>query len=248
MIKFREEFEKTINNQTKAEIIKKAHAIRLKLLEAIERCDKETYEKDLKDAYMQYFRNDDVDLMKRVNGNQIRSYKNILLSLNSLYGFFAEKGGLCPVLSHYMSEKYAIMIEAKNSIDELTKLHEYFLRDFGNPANRNWFYKNESLSNRVLQYISANFMNEINISYIADKFFVTRVHLMRTFKKETGTTINDAIISKRFEEACHLLKHSNLPVTEIALMVGFNSSQHFSRLFNKKFGMTPKTYRNEKGK
>ena len=92
------------------------------------------------------------------------------------------------------------------------------------------------------------FMNEINISYIADKFFVTRVHLMRTFKKETGTTINDVIISKRFEEACHLLKHSNLPVTEIALMVGFNSSQHFSRLFNKKFGMTPKTYRNEKGK
>ncbi|UOF92742.1 helix-turn-helix transcriptional regulator [Fodinisporobacter ferrooxydans] len=86
-------------------------------------------------------------------------------------------------------------------------------------------------------------MNPIDISQIADEFFVTRVHLMRTFKKETGTIINEAITSKRLEEACHLLKNSNLHITEIALMVGFNNSQYFSKLFNETFAATPKTYR-----
>lgn len=243
----REEIKKIISNPIKAETIKEGHKVRMQLLKAIEQCDEESYE-EIEKVFKEYTEVDTFDLMKRVSGDPLRSYKNILLSHNSLYAYSAEKGGMSPVLSHYMSEKYAILIESKNEINELKELHQYFLKDYLNIDNRISLYRNESLSVRVLQYISANFMNQININQIANEFFVTRVHLMRTFKKETGTTINEAITSKRLEEACVLLRKSNLTITEIALMAGFNSPQYFSNLFFEKLGMTPKTYRNSKGK
>lgn len=243
----REEIKKIISNPIKAETIKEGHRVRMQLLKAIEQCDEESYE-EIEKVFKEYTEVDTFDLMKRVSGDPLRSYKNILLSHNSLYAYSAEKGGMSPVLSHYMSEKYAILIESKNEINELKELHQYFLKDYLNIDNRISLYRNESLSVRVLQYISANFMNQININQIANEFFVTRVHLMRTFKKETGTTINEAITSKRLEEACVLLRKSNLTITEIALMAGFNSPQYFSNLFFEKLGMTPKTYRNNKGK
>lgn len=243
----REEIKKIISNPIKAETIKEGHKVRMQLLKAIEQCDEESYE-EIEKVFKEYTEVDTFDLMKRVSGDPLRSYKNILLSHNSLYAYSAEKGGMSPVLSHYMSEKYAILIESKNEINELKELHQYFLKDYLNIDNRISLYRNESLSVRVLQYISANFMNQININQIANEFFVTRVHLMRTFKKETGTTINEAITSKRLEEACVLLRKSNLTITEIALMAGFNSPQYFSNLFFEKLGMTPKTYRNNKGK
>lgn len=244
----REEIKKIINNPTKAESIKEGHIIRMQLLKAIEQCDEEGYQK-IEKVFKEYIAADTFDLMKRVSDSPLRSYKNFLLSHNSLYAYAAEKGRMSPVLSHYMSEKYAILIESKNTINELKELHEYFLKDYLNADNRIPLYSNESLSVRVLQYISANFMNQININQIANEFFVTRVHLMRTFKKQTGITINEAITSKRFKEACILLKKSDLTITEVALMVGFNSSQYFSKTFYEQFGMTPKAYRSSnKGK
>lgn len=243
----REEIKKIINNPTKAERIKEGHDIRIQLLKAIEQCNEESYKK-IKNEFTEYILDDTFDLMKRVSGNQLRSYKNFLLSHNSLYAYSAEKGGMSPVLSHYMSEKYAILIESKNSINELKELHEYFLKDYLNMDNRISLYKNESLSVRILQYIGENFMNQIDINQVANEFFLNRVHLMRKFKKETGITINEAITLKRLEEACILLKNSYLTITDIALMVGFNSSQYFTNVFTKKFGMTPKTYRSNNEK
>lgn len=240
----REEMKKIISNPTKAEIIKEGHSIRMRLLKAIEQCDEEGYQK-IEKQLKEYITADTFDLIKRVSGNPLRSYKNFLLSHNSLYAYAAERGRMSPALSHYMSEKYAILIESKNTIEELQELHDYFLKDYLNANNRIQLYRSESLSIRVLQYISANFMNQININQIANEFFVTRVHLMRIFKKETGMTINEAITSKRFEEACILLRKSDLTITEIALMVGFNSPQYFSNFFYEKFGMTPTNYRKE---
>lgn len=239
------EIKKIIANPNKSEIIKNGHELRRKLLKAIENCNTDNY-KEIKDTFIKHIENDDFDLMKRVEGDPIRGYKNFLISHNSLYAYSAEIGGMNPVLSHYLSEKYAILIESKKTINELKELHEYILNDYLDPANRISIYDNESLSAKVIYYVAINFRNKININNIADKFFVTRVHLMRTFKKETGMTINELIIQKRLYEACDMLKNRDLTITEIALMVGFSSSQYFSRIFHKRFGMNPKDYKNKK--
>ena len=47
----------------------------------------------------------------------------------------------------------------------------------------------------------------------------------------------------RIENACHLMIHSNLSVTESALESGFNDLSYFTRLFKRYKGVTPSVYK-----
>ena len=71
-------------------------------------------------------------------------------------------------------------------------------------------------------------------------------HLMRTFKNEKGTTVSLYRNRKRVAEAKKLLSYSNLSLTDIAIMVGFNNSQYFSKVFKEVAGISPKVYRKSK--
>lgn len=69
---------------------------------------------------------------------------------------------------------------------------------------------------------------------------------MRTYKKETGDTINNYLVTKRISEAKELLLLSDLSMTEIAFRIGFKNSQYFSNSFKKNTGFSPKDYRKSK--
>jgi AraC-like DNA-binding protein len=62
-------------------------------------------------------------------------------------------------------------------------------------------------------------------------------------KKITGFSPLNYLINIRISEAINLLKQQDLPVTDIALDVGFYSSQHFATTFKKLTGYTPSEYR-----
>lgn len=235
------EVEKVVSNPDKSEIIRESHKKRRALLQAIQQADIETAEKLSKEIF-DIIEEDTIDIMKRIEGNTLRSYKNFMLSHNSMYALVAEMGGLDPVLAHYMSEKYAIIIESSSTIKNLAGLHNQVLKDYSSPENRITLDDKKSLSAKVLYYVSAHFMNPLDVQHIAKELYVTREHLMRTFKKETGTTINETIKEKRLFESKLLLKQSKLSITDIAVMVGFNSSQYFSKVFKETYGVSPTQY------
>ncbi|MEH2312804.1 MAG: helix-turn-helix transcriptional regulator [Nostoc sp.] len=54
--------------------------------------------------------------------------------------------------------------------------------------------------------------------------------------------------SLRLEQAKQLLRGTNLLIAEIAYQVGYESTSHFSYLFKRQFGMTPRKYRQPKGR
>lgn len=241
MSEIKVEVEKVITNPDKSKLIRDSHAKRQELLQAIRNADPQLTLKTLKDID-KILTEDSIDIMKRIEGDTVRSYKNLMLSHNSMYALVAEVGGLDPVLSHYMTEKYAILIERAENIRELEKLHLQFLKDYCTPNNRGLLKEDASLSAKVHYYISTHFMNDLEIRTIADNLFVTKEHLMRTFKRETGKTINEVIKEKRLEEAVSLLQNSHLSVTDIAAMSGFNSVHYFSKVFKKAYGISPSEY------
>jgi AraC-like DNA-binding protein len=73
---------------------------------------------------------------------------------------------------------------------------------------------------------------------------MSRSNLMRIFRKATGQTPIDYLLRLRIQQAMHLLRNSDLSITEIALEVGFNDSNYFSRQFNRIVGRTPRSFRN----
>ena len=104
--------------------------------------------------------------------------------------------------------------------------------------------KESNITENVKMYIQKNYMHDISISQIAEKFGLTSNYLSTIFKQKTGEKFIDYLTQTRIEAAKKLLiQNASASVQDIALMVGYNSSRHFSTLFQKYTGMTPSAYR-----
>lgn len=111
----------------------------------------------------------------------------------------------------------------------------------GMPLSRNEFYTNQAVA-----YIKDNFSSDISVQDIAYHIGLNRTYLYRIFKEITGMSIQSYILHIRLEKSCHLLKYSNLSLSQIASFCGYSSAQHFSSYFKKSIGITPSQYRKNK--
>ncbi|MGY3716995.1 helix-turn-helix transcriptional regulator [Sutcliffiella cohnii] len=222
--------------------ITELHKLREALLFAVQTCDAASLAQ-YKEEMSKYSSSDSLNIFKRVPGNKLRSYKNFLLSHNTLYSYSAEKGGLSPVQSHYLSEKYAIMIEHTDQIVQLEKIHLNMIDEYGDPAIRHQQIQNPTIVDKAVMFIEMNFAEELSIEEIAASLHVHPTHLMRVFKKEKGVKLSHYRNKKRVKEAKELLLYSQLSMTDIAIMVGFKTSQYFSKIFKEEEGISPKEYK-----
>lgn len=93
----------------------------------------------------------------------------------------------------------------------------------------------------VQQHIDQN----LSCQEIADAVHLNSSHLTRLFKKEKGITLNDFITSEKMRVAASLLKVTKIPVSMIAVKVGYTSFSYFSQVFRKYMGFTPLEYRQQ---
>lgn len=98
---------------------------------------------------------------------------------------------------------------------------------------------------RAEQYIEVHFQEKITVKYLAELGNLSVSSFNRVFKKETKMTPMDYLMQIRLEQSKKLLRRKEVPVTEIAMRCGFNSSAHFAASFRKFYNMTPTEYRNQ---
>lgn len=87
--------------------------------------------------------------------------------------------------------------------------------------------------NCVLRYIEDNYTEKITIEQLADMICVSNYYFCHLFKQVTGKTLSEYINGVRVNAAEVLLKTSDMNITEVALAVGFNDINYFSRVFKK---------------
>ena len=104
-----------------------------------------------------------------------------------------------------------------------------------------------SLVRDALQYMDQHYQDAISLADIAAALHVSSAHLSRKVKQETGNNVTDILHDLRLSNAKHLLSDSDDGILAIALDCGFPSVEHFHRVFKRKFGMTPKAWRNTHG-
>lgn len=68
-------------------------------------------------------------------------------------------------------------------------------------------------------------------------------HLARVFHRASGCTIGDYLRRLRIHRACEALANSRRPIATIALDAGFADQSHFSRVFRRIMGETPRAWR-----
>ena len=96
---------------------------------------------------------------------------------------------------------------------------------------------------KLLHYININFMNELTIENISEKFHFEKSYLYRIFKKKVGLSIKEYITKTRMEQAQILLQNGH-SVSSTAFAVGYKDSFNFSKAFKKYFGSSPKKLKN----
>lgn len=96
---------------------------------------------------------------------------------------------------------------------------------------------------RALEFINDNLAEDLSLASVAAAANSSESHFARLFKQSTGRAPYQYVTERRVECAKHLLATTDLPLTEIALLVGFSSHSHFTAVFRKLTGITPKAYR-----
>ncbi|MDH2211649.1 AraC family transcriptional regulator [Agrobacterium sp. GD03643] len=98
---------------------------------------------------------------------------------------------------------------------------------------------------RVTRYMQEHLGEEIGLDELAALVSLSRFHFCTAFRKATGHTPHNWLVALRIEEARRHLNERMLAVTDIALMVGYQTPSSFAAAFRKLVGMTPSEYRRQ---
>jgi AraC family transcriptional regulator of adaptative response / methylphosphotriester-DNA alkyltransferase methyltransferase len=95
----------------------------------------------------------------------------------------------------------------------------------------------------VKEVIEREYRNFLTLDRLALEVGVSKYHLQRVFKHNTGISPLSYITKLRMDEAMRRLKTKDETITEIAHILGYKSSAHFSNTFKQIIGCTPTEYR-----
>lgn len=89
-----------------------------------------------------------------------------------------------------------------------------------------------------MQYLDRNLNEDLDMDALAEQFFISKFHMMRLFKAQTGFTIHTYLLQRRLLAARQLIEQGML-ATEACYRCGFRSYSSFTRAYSKHFGSTP---------
>ncbi len=104
----------------------------------------------------------------------------------------------------------------------------------------------QKLMMMVLGYIEEHYRDG-ELQELAKQLHYDLYWLSREIRKRTGQTYTELLQTKRLSQAGYLLSHTAMPVMDVALAVGYENISYFHRIFKKRYGISPKQYRNQYG-
>lgn len=218
-------------------IIDVRYKMEKEMMRAVETGDKEAFRKlhaKISNLY---------DFSERFPNQPIRTMRNSLIILNTLFRISAERGKVQPFFLHQISEKFAKQIERFDTIHSLTGLMDVMVDEYCDLVRDRAKYGFSLVVQKAAEYLTVHFSKPLNLQHLASLCAVHPTHLSRQFKKETGMTLTDFQQKQRIEEAKVLLKTSPSSIGWIASYVGFDDAGYFGRVFHKLEGTSPSDYR-----
>ncbi len=102
--------------------------------------------------------------------------------------------------------------------------------------------KEDSLLFSVYHFIEKHY-NDKELTDLSEELSCDFNWLSKEIKKRTGQTYTDLVQTKRLAQSAFLLRATAMPVGEIAAAIGYDNMSYFHRIFQKKYGLTPRHYR-----
>ena len=96
---------------------------------------------------------------------------------------------------------------------------------------------------RVFSHIRENIARDLSVTELAQVVGMSQYYFSKLFKMSTGTTPHQYVMRQRVERAQELLRETQTPLAQVATQVGFETQSHFTSVFRRLVGATPKHYR-----
>lgn len=99
---------------------------------------------------------------------------------------------------------------------------------------------NQDIIQQIKEYVTSNYMNDVTIAEMGNRFDISPTYISRIFRQKTGEKYIDFVTAVRMKKAMELFcKNPSLSVKEVAERVGYISEKHFSKTFKKYFDCLP---------
>lgn len=95
---------------------------------------------------------------------------------------------------------------------------------------------------KIISYIEKNYKT-VTLADTAEAFNFSPSYFSRLIKKHTDKSFTEIVLGIKFDKVTSMLETTDININDIAYLVGFESNEHFYRLFKKRFNMTPGEYR-----
>lgn len=185
------------------------------------------------------------DLTGHLSDDPIRNYKYLFVASATLASRTAIQGGMDAERSYNISDLYIQKMDLLQSVEDVKALHNdmftFYTKEMAALDKVNVYSKSIT---QCIDYIYYHLHEPIRVPDLAELVKLNESYLSTLFKKETGKSISDYILSKRMEAAENMLKFSDYSYAEISAILAFSSQSHFIRVFKQQTGYTPKVYRN----
>lgn len=125
----------------------------------------------------------------------------------------------------------------------LVLLLRHYQQDIFHNSGQKRQQKNVQQLRTVLEYMDQHYSESISLSQLAGLANMSNQHFCRIFKNFTGKRPVDYMNYLRINKAVTLLSESDFNISEVAMAVGFDDSNYFSRLFKKYQRTSPSALR-----
>ncbi|NLM76027.1 MAG: response regulator [Clostridiaceae bacterium] len=151
------------------------------------------------------------------------------------YYFCSDNGDL-------ISELNGLRIKIDNAWDigyVCKSIEEFCVNNLSDQINQN----SRNIAFKVRDYIEKHYASKILLDDIAFKFGISKQHLMKTFKMQFGVSPYAYFMELKIRKAKLLLIEDRMKVSEIVEALAFTDESHFSKMFKKYTGMTPREFK-----
>jgi two-component system, response regulator YesN len=210
--------------------------------------------------------NQEHDLIAQVRGGKTQEAKEAMTAY--LNGILLYEAGnldfikvhlieLCALISREGSDKHVgneesirdsfAFIESLNKIDSIQDLKEWseeLVEHFTTRTGLLNYNGNSQLVLQVLGYISKDDKYVLTLASVAAQLHVNPSYLSGHFKRETGMGFSEFVNEQKINKSKELLEKTNLRLLEIADLCGYEDQSYFTKVFSKRVGMSPRSYRN----
>ncbi len=175
----------------------------------------------------------------------LRNAKNLAVAVITLSSRSAIEGGLNAEAVFSMTDVFIRRIEGLSEpAAVISAIHsaQLFFAEKVNASGRPSVY-NPTI-NKAKDYIFRHLHSRIAIADIARDAGVHPNYLSSLFHRVEGKTLTEYILDEKLSMCENMLKYSRYTIQEISAYFAFCSQSHFTSLFKKRTGLTPRQYRN----